>query len=279
MSTVPPTAPGLAPPSYEPENTTLMQSTRIAVRVIWALMLREILTRYGRHNIGFLWLFVEPMLFTLGVTTLWTLTGLGHGSSLPIIAFALTGYSTVLLWRNMPNRAVMAISANLPLLYHRNVRPMDIFISRLALEAVGATVSFYILAMIFISINWMDPPEDMLELTGAWLLTAWFGMGFALVLGSLAERYELVEKLWHPAAYIIFPLSGAAFLVDATPLSYQHFVLWIPMVHCTEMVREAYFGSKIVAHYDVGYLVRCNMLLTLFGLALERRLSREVQPE
>ena len=28
--------------------------------------MREIITRYGRNNIGFLWLFVEPLLLTFG---------------------------------------------------------------------------------------------------------------------------------------------------------------------------------------------------------------------
>ena len=64
--------------------------------------MREVITRYGRHNIGFLWLFVEPMMFTLGVTALWSLAGMHHSSTLPIVAFAVTGYSSVLLWRNMP---------------------------------------------------------------------------------------------------------------------------------------------------------------------------------
>ena len=40
---------------------SLLQSWKIQRRVVWALTLREILTRYGRHNIGFLWLFAEPM--------------------------------------------------------------------------------------------------------------------------------------------------------------------------------------------------------------------------
>ena len=52
-------------------------------RVLGALLIREVITRYGRHNIGFLWLFVEPMLFTLGVTALWTATKSLHGSDLP----------------------------------------------------------------------------------------------------------------------------------------------------------------------------------------------------
>lgn len=71
---------------------TLRESLGIQRWVILALLMREVLTRFGRHNIGFMWLFVEPMLFTLGVTALWTATKSVHGSDLPIVAFAITGY-------------------------------------------------------------------------------------------------------------------------------------------------------------------------------------------
>jgi ABC-type polysaccharide/polyol phosphate export permease len=245
-------------------------------RIVWALMLREVLTRYGRHNIGFLWLFIEPMIFTLGVTALWSLSGLSHGSNLPITAFALTGYSTVLLWRNMPARCILSVSANLPLMYHRSVRPIDILFSRLGLEIAGATMSFLFLSLMFILGEWVQPPEDLLGVVGAWLLTAWFGSSLALFLGSLSERSELVDKIWHPASYLLFPLSGAAFLVEAMPSRVQWALLWIPTVNCTEFLRHSFFGSKIVAHYDIGYLVTCNALLTVLGLAAERRLSREI---
>jgi len=260
-------------------NGSLQRSLVIQIRVVWALILREILTRYGRHNIGFLWLFVEPMLFTLGITALWTIAGLHHGSDLPITAFALTGYSTVLLWRNMPNRCVGAILPNSALFYHRNVRIIDVFFSRIALEAIGATISFVALAALFIFLGWMNPPEDALKVLQAWLLTAWFGAAFAMLLGAWSEKTEIVEKLWHPTAYLLFPLSGAAYLVDALPKDFQDAVLWLPMVHGTEMVRDGYFGSKIVAHYDVMYLVTCNMILTVFALALERIVSRDFIPE
>lgn len=260
-------------------TTSLSRSFHIQARVIWALILREILTRYGRHNIGFLWLFVEPMLFTLGVTALWTLTGMHHASNLPITAFALTGYSTVLLWRNMPMRCVGSVTPNSALMYHRNVRVMDIFVSRVALEAIGATMSFVALSIVFISLGWMEGPEDPLKVVEGWLLTAWFGAAFAMLLGGAAEKSEMVEKLWHPAAYLLFPLSGAAYLVDAIPKQAQAAALMLPMVNGTELVRDGYFGSKIVAHYDISYMITFNMFLTLFAVALERIVSRDFIPE
>ncbi len=253
----------------------LQRSVQIQSGVLRALLMREVLTRYGRHNIGFLWLFVEPMLFTLGVATLWSIAGLHKLSDLPIVAFAITGYSTVLLWRNMPSRCIGAIAPNSALMYHRNVKILDIYLSRIALEAVGATMSFVFLSLVFINLEWIGAPEQPLVVVGGWLLTAWFGAALAILLGAWSERSEIVEKLWHPMAYLLFPLAGAAFLVDALPRDFQAAALWLPMVHCTEMIRDGYFGSKFVAHYSVFYLAGVNLGMTLLGLAIERKLSRE----
>jgi ABC-type polysaccharide/polyol phosphate export permease len=248
-------------------------------RIVGALLRREILTRFGRHNIGFLWLFVEPMLFTTGVTTLWTLTKAIHGSNLPIVAFALTGYSSVLLWRNMPSRCIGSIEPNLSLMYHRNVKIQDIFFARLLLEGGGATISFVTLSLFFLFLGWVKPPEDILEVVGGWLLLAWTGSSLAMFLGALSEDSEAVEKLWHPASYLLFPLSGAAFVLDSLPVSAQNVLLWLPMVHGVEIVREGYFGSQYRAHYDVGYVVTFCACLSLMALAQTRKVSRTVIPQ
>jgi ABC-type polysaccharide/polyol phosphate export permease len=260
-------------------SPTLAESWRIQRRIVWALLLREILTRYGRHNIGFLWLFVEPMLFTLGVTALWTATKAVHGSNLPIVAFAVTGYSSVLLWRNMPSRCILAMEPNFGLLYHRNVRPIDIYLARLILEAAGAGIAFVVLVLFFYFVGWLELPEDVLEVIAAWLMLAWMGTGLAFFIGALSEFSESVEKLWHPFQYLLFPLSGAAFLVDALPVQAQHLILILPMVHGVEMLREGFFGSQIVAHYSLGYMVVCNSVLTLLGLAQVRKVSLTLELE
>jgi ABC-type polysaccharide/polyol phosphate export permease len=262
-----------------PPQSSLRASWAIQRRVIGALLMREILTRFGRHNIGFLWLFVEPMMFTLGVTALWTLSGASHGSNLPIVAFALTGYSSVLLWRNMPARCIGSITPNLALMYHRHVKVVDIFASRLLLEAGGATISFVVLAFIFTATGLIKPPEDIGKVVFAWFMTAWFGLSLAILMGALSERSEIIEKLWHPASYLLFPLSGAAFMVDALPTTAQDFVLLLPMVHGVELLREGYFGSTFKAHYSMTYMAVWCAGLTILGLAKTRQISRSVMPE
>jgi ABC-2 type transport system permease protein/capsular polysaccharide transport system permease protein len=260
-------------------HPALTASLKVQRRVLGALLIRELLTRYGRHNIGFLWLFVEPMIFTLGVTALWTATKSVHGSDLPIVAFALTGYSSVLLWRNMPGRCIGALNANLSLMYHRNIKALDIYLARLMIEFAGATISFFTLSLLFITIGWLDPPEDVLKVAGGWFLIAWFGAALAIALGALSHEYELVDKLWHPASYLIFPLSGSAFLVAALPPFAQDIVLAIPMVHGVELLRDGYFGSKARAIYDLGYIMPCSLVLTVAALMVARWAQGRVVPQ
>ena len=69
------------------KEVSFLRSLTIQGRVMHALMMREVITRFGRDNLGVLWVVAEPMIFTLGITALWTLAGLNHGSSLPIAAF------------------------------------------------------------------------------------------------------------------------------------------------------------------------------------------------
>lgn len=260
------------------DRPPLRESLKVQGRVIGALLIRETLTRYGRHNIGFLWLFVEPMLFTLGVTALWTAAKSVHGSDLPIVAFALTGYSSVLLWRNMPGRCIGALMANSSLLYHRNIKALDIYIARILLEFGGATISFFTLAVVFIAIGWLAPPEDFLTVVAGWLIIAWFGAALAVALGALSYLNELVDKFWHPASYLLFPLSGAGFIVAALPEFAQKIVLWVPMVHGVEMVRDGYFGSKARAIYDLSYVIPVSLALTAAALMLARYVSKRLVP-
>jgi ABC-type polysaccharide/polyol phosphate export permease len=258
---------------------SLRKSWVVQKRVIGALLMREILTRYGRHNIGFLWLFAEPMTFTLAIALLWSQLRAVHGSDLPIVAFALAGYSSVLLWRNMPSRCIKAIEPNAALMYHRNVTVLDIYISRTLLEAFGATISFAVLSLVFISLEMIKPPEDLLKVTLAWSLLAWFGFALAILVGAYTEAYPALEKLWSPVSYIMFPLSGAAFMVDTFSPELQQKILWIPMVHGVELLRDGYFGSKIHSHYDVFYLLMWCVVLSVLGLAKVRVISRNITAE
>lgn len=259
------------------EQSSFRQSFAIQSRVVHALLMRELITRFGRENLGVLWLVAEPMMFTLGVVALWSLGGLHGGSHLPIVAFAVTGYSTILLWRNTTGRCVSAVAENKMLLFHRNVRVIDVFIARVALEIGGATCSFMVLAALFLYAGWMAPPEDLLKVIGGWLLLAWFSAALGTAIGSASVFSELVHRIWHPVSYFMLPVSGALVMVEWAPPAVRKYILLFPMVHGTELLREGWFGGAVTAHYDITYMVAFCLLLSLMALGLQFRASRKLE--
>src|SRR5437763_16993654 len=110
--------------------------------------MREIVTRYVRHNLGFMWVLAEPMMFTLGVVIVWSLMRT-HTTRLPVIPFVVTGYSSLLLWRNTIGRCGNAVDPNRSLIHHRNVWMLDLFVAELNLGSFVICNSFLILHKLF----------------------------------------------------------------------------------------------------------------------------------
>ena len=53
----------------------------------------------------------------------------------------------------------------------------------------------------------------------------------------------------------------------------RNVVLWLPMVNVLEYVRDGWFGSGFVAHYDMEYVLVINLVLTFVGLVLIRQIG------
>lgn len=253
-------------------EATLLDGLRIQYNVIRALILRETIIRWGRKNIGFLWLFAEPLVFVLTIVGVWsTISGKSfakaHGG-LSVVAFTLTGYCLVMVWRNAASKGSDAVSASVSLLHHRNVRPIDLYLSRLILEFLGISASFFGLILVFALLEIIPWPQDVLRMVIAWLLMMWFALGFGLFFGTLMALSGIFAFIWKGVSFGLFFVSGVFFFVAWLPLAAQEWVLWVPMVHGTEMLRHGYFGDLVITYENPWYLIAWNLVLLLLGLAM-----------
>ena len=139
----------------------------IQKRVIGALFMREFVTRWGRRNLGFAWLFAEPLVFAFPVIAMWWLIRPSVEHGLPMIAFVWTGYLPILLFRHVTGHALYTVKNNAAMLYHRQVTPLDLFIGRQGLELIGNLSACATSFLIFYMIGLIDLPYDYaLFLTG-----------------------------------------------------------------------------------------------------------------
>lgn len=244
--------------------------------VIGALMMREVHTRYGRENLGFLWLFLDPMILCTGVMGIWWVM---HGSSehgVPILAFCVTGYMPLVLWRHVINRAVHCFRANGALLYHRQIRVLDLLLSRFLLEIYGAMIAFSVIAFIFWAIGLYQPPKDLGLFYLGWLYFILFTSGLGLIIGPLTEMVHWAEKIVGPFMYFSLPVCGVFFMVEWLPAKAQRVLEWVPTVNAYEMIRGGQFGSGVHPHYDIGYMTLVCVATVSLGLYLTHNVHRHL---
>lgn len=262
-----------------PRQRSFRQAFAVQRRIIAALMIREALSRFGHENLGFFWIMGEPMVLSIGVMIMWYFTGGTHGHGIGIIPFILTGYSMLTLWRHCVSRSVHAMRQNVGLLFHRNIRFLDILVARICLESVGGLAAFAVAYLPLWLLGYMDRMYDPLICLAGWFLMTWFGFGFGLILAGVTELNEAAERFVNPIMYITLPLTGSFYMVTWLPDSAQRIVKWSPLVNAFEMFRGGMFGPEVEAQWDVTYLVLSCICVTAIGLPLVREAQKHVRME
>ena len=243
----------------------------VQFRVIGALLMREVQTRYGRENIGFLWIIGEPIIFTFGVVALWTLIPSGgrSGHGVPLVSFIVTGYVPLLLFRHIMSRAVVGLRSNSTLLYHRIVTPLDIHLSRFILEIAGSVLAFVLACTLFVCLGMMNPPQDIHLLLMGWFYAIWFCTSLGLIVGALSDVSELTERLYTPFSYLMIPISGAFIMPAWLPADFRELLLYFPPANYAEMIRGGYLGASVQVFYHTWYLTKFCLVLTVIGLGIQ----------
>lgn len=255
---------------------SLLRLFSLQGKVISALLMREIHTRYGRENVGYLWVIGEPLLFCIGVAIMWTAIRPAHEHGVPITAFVITGYVPLTIWRHCISRSVKAFEANGSLLFHRVVTPLDIIAARCILEVAGAVTAGAVVASGAMIVGYMDPPANLGLIYLGMFYEILFCCGCALIMAALTEMNEIAEKFVQILTYLAIPFSGSFSMVEWAPKSLQPVLLWSPSVHALEIIREGQFGAHVHPIYDLVYLSWSCALLMLVGLSLVLRSRKHI---
>src|SRR5215467_2721688 len=194
-----------------------LDNLRVQVRVLYALIIREAMGRYGHTDLGFFWLMGEQLILTGGVMIVWSITGAENHADIGVVPMALTGYAFIQMWRHIVGHANRAIAHGSHLLYHQNVKVLDLLLANTLLELVGI-VSAFLIAYIPLALYGVIPPaRDPLLVFGGFALTAWFSFSFGLILTAITELNEAASRFVAPILYVTLPFTGLFFMVYWLP--------------------------------------------------------------
>lgn len=257
---------------------SLRAGWRIQIRVINALMIRELTTRFGRENIGFLWIMAEPLLFAALVGVMWSfLKADEHGVG--VVAFVVTGYLPLTLFRHVIGRAIKAFSVNGSLLYHRQITVFDFIFVRFAIEMIGGMMAYFFIAVVLIAFDLFPIPDNMLYLISGWFLYCLFCLSLSLILAPLSEMSEVLEKFIPVTTYIMIPVSGTFNMISWLPQRARDILYWSPPANAMEMMRYGVFGDRVNPIFDPWVPLGISLALLPIGLTLCRRVRRTLVVE
>ena len=245
--------------------------------VIKALSLREMQARYGRNNIGFLWVMVEPLMLASVITSLHQLAKTGdHAAGMAPYPFTLTGYCIFIIFRNSFNRAEGTLHGVGALLYHAQITLFDIMTSRSLVEMIGTVLAYAVLCAIGIMLGLMQVPVRPLYLYAAIIAMALMTHGLCMIVAAVTYTNHVVGRFVHPFSYFMFPLSGAFFTVSFLPPWARSAMLWNPMVTIFETARYGLFVNATSVYIYPRYIIGFTLVTWCWGLIALRNVREHM---
>lgn len=255
------------------------ESLDVQLRVIHALIIRELTTRFGRENIGFLWVMVEPLLFAGLVAIVWRFMKGPEEHGISVVAFVVTGYIPVVLFRHGVTRSISVFLANSSLLYHRQIKIIDFVFVRFFIELMGGMMAYLFIAIALIAFDVFPIPADIGMFLGGWFLYALFTLALCFIIAPLSEKSEILEKLMPVTTYIMVPFSGMFTMNSWLAPSVRQYMMWSPFVNAMEIMRKGIWGEKVTAYYNVWNPLASSMIALSVGLILCHGIRRTLTVE
>jgi capsular polysaccharide transport system permease protein len=253
---------------------SLREGWRIQVRVIHAVMLRELTTRFGRENIGFLWIMAEPLLFGGLVSIMWYFMKGPEEHGVSIAAFVVSGYLPLTLFRHAVTRSVRLFEANGSLMYHRQIKITDFVFVRFLIEMMGTMMAYLFVGLLLYYFDLFPIPADVGLFLMGWLQYSLFTLALCFVIAPLSEMADSLEKFIPVTTYIMIPFSGTFNMMSWLAPGAQQVMEWSPPVNAMEMMRGGIFGPSIHPIYNFSVAPTASVVILTIGLYLCRRIRK-----
>lgn len=259
-------------------SSSLAHGLVVQLQVIYALVLRETRTRFGTHQLGYLWALFEPLLWIATFVGLYQLGNRQPPAGMDVIGFLATGVLTYQLFSKTAGKVGEAVNGNRPLLFYPQVQPLDLIIARALLE-IGTFGAVFVVVVVanYLLHPELPGPEDLLLVISGLSLAGALGAALGLVLCMAGVAWKVVERLRAPLMRPLFWLSGLFYTVRDLPRSAREVLLYNPVLHVVEIVRDGWFGGYASPYVSLTYPLAYVLGLSLLGLLLERAVRRRIE--
>ena len=239
-------------------------------RVIGALMIRDLRTRFAGGYIGYSIAILWPMAHFGIILAIYMIVGRSPSYGTGMIKWIATGALPFIAFLYPVRFIGQAILDNSNLLAFPAVRSIDIMISRIFVESLTTVcVCTFLLLTLFAIDRTMeiaDYSNVLLGLLGSLCVGIGFGVFSFAVVSVWPKGFVFLILL----TILVWATMGIFFLPDSIPQPYNSLLALNPVLHAAERLREGFYPDYRSATMDYGYLYGFSAVFFLLGLAIDR---------
>jgi capsular polysaccharide transport system permease protein len=261
-------------PASKPRRNRLQQF--VSARITFALILREMATRYGRSPGGYAWALLEPLggiiILSVAFELLVRNPSLGHS----FLLFFATAYLPLTMYLATSNMVQRSIIFSRPLLKYPVVSWIDAVMARFLLNAL--TTSLIAIILLYGILEYvgsrtiMEIPTMIRSGAHAWFLA--FGVG---TLNCVATGFfPIWANFWAVLTRPVFLLSGIFYIYEDLPQLAQDIIWFNPLIHITGLMRDGLYSNYRPQYISEAYVFGFALVTTALGLLLIRRYNKEL---
>lgn len=247
-------------------------SLQIFCDVIFALMLREFLTRFGSRRMGAFWTLFEP---AVHVGIMLVIFAVIRPRSLPGIDYAIFliyGLLPFFLMRNLTKFLMNSVNANSALFAYPNIKVFDTYIARTIVE-IMIYITIYMF-FIFIIGFWGDDNIRIAHPLGAMaylLMGILFSVGFGIFLSCLLTEFPNLSTIISVFFTAIYFSCGILFPIWIIPEPYLGYVMYNPYAQYINGIRESVITNyPEVNHMSLTYSFATMFMMLCLGITTYR---------
>lgn len=239
--------------------------------VIYALLLRELASRFGKSRGGFMWVLFEPIAHLLVPMFIFGFIRqrLMPGIEFPV--FLVYGFLPFLLFKAICLQIVDGVNAAQGLLSYRQVLLMDVFVAKAMAHCMIQAIVFGIVLTGLALLGYHVLPPRPVEFAGILAITTLLAFGLGVVFAAIASLIPDARPVIHVMFMPLYFMSGILFPISRFSDEWVRWLALNPVLHLVEATRlMGVDGYQPMKYLNIGYPLALALLTIVIGLMLYR---------
>ncbi|WP_342108159.1 ABC transporter [Methylobacterium sp. SI9] len=246
------------------------------LHVLYALILRDIRTRFGASLWGYGVIVLWPCVHVFVLIAIYTFQKLPAPLGDERALFFATGAVPVLVFQYISREVMKSVMINRPLTYYPQVKMFDLIFSRILVEIVTGFLALLVVSSVLMAIGVNLIPAQPLTAVTGYLAAIILGIGVGTINVAIIGFFPGWLIGYALFSIILYISSGVMFLPSYMPEQIYYWMKFNPAMQLAEWVRSAYYPYANI-QVDYLYVVMFGLTSASIGLFLIKHIVSKMQ--